>query len=266
MLIDHEKIINRIIDLLKADKNIYDPTNPSGKFRKIFFAETDYDLQDDTTPYCYVQIADQYQKTKSIIGTEKTDFFQSFATYNIVTVVQKQNTASAQKQMHALTSGVMDVLKANPKLKKTDGTDPLAVRMLLSDIRLLFPRGREKQASILTIEIQIGSGWQLVLPNASTLELISVPNDITNLDSDVNLLDDGSETYTRKAIHGSLAVEYESDFSTDSVIDSLIDGNEKTVTLKKGTFTKNLTVVFSERRKTVSFDTIDRTVLTMFVL
>jgi len=52
IVIDHKDILDEIINLIKtSDATLYDKAAPSKqKLRKVFFAETNYDMEDDTTP------------------------------------------------------------------------------------------------------------------------------------------------------------------------------------------------------------------------
>lgn len=265
---DHTANIERIIEILKADTSIYSTENPTGKLRKIFFAETDYNLEDDSTPYAYVRISDRYQYTRESVGSEKTDFLQSLVEYQIVVVLQKKDAAATQKQIHKFTDLIIAAIKANPKLKKpSDSSDPKAIRANVADIRRLeSQRGMEKDGAIITIQLQLGSGWQVILPGSLTLDLLSVPEDSSRVLADLNLLDDGNEVITRTYKAGTLSVEFESDFTLDASLEALLDGNEKSVTFKHGDDTKVVTAFLRERRKGVPFDNIDRTILLMDVI
>jgi hypothetical protein len=266
LTVDHAANIDRIIAILKAGSLIFDGLPATALIRKIFFAETNYDLRDDTTPYIYVQISTDYQYTAEPYGTQLADFDQTQVAYNVVIVTQRKDTEQAQRELFKWTNLVVQQLKAFPRLDNPSapGTDKKAVRTNIVSIRRLeSQQGKEKDGSVISLKCQIGSAWQIKFSDGTIVDLISKPIERKDKSRDFDLFDDASFTITTKDNPGSLSVEYESTPTVDSAINTLTDGNEKTILLLHEGITRTLVGVLISTNKPIPFDNRERTVLTI---
>jgi len=263
---DHAGNINRLIDIIKATDDLFDDPDSKERMRKVLFAEPDFDIVDDTTPYCYVYVPARFQFTRESIGGRTADFLQTLVEYYITVIVQRKSPEVTQKTIFKLTDKIIAALKANPLAGEpaTPANDPKFIRSNIARIERFRPQiGRSVDGARIVLSAQVGTEWQLDLPGGLTLDLISKPLDTEGIAKDEDLTDDGAMVVTRMANPGTWDVEFNSDFSIDSTIKILIDGLEKPVTLRRGTESKNRTAVLVELRKPVAYDNVDKSILSL---
>lgn len=271
LIVDHTAIIERIIEIFKNNKTIYDSDNPKDKLRKIIFAESENGHKDDSTPYAWVTIPDRFQFTKEQYGTNQTDFSQNQVEYHIVIISQKRAITQTLQELFYFADLLVRELKANPKLTKpSDGTDPKVIRTNVISVNRYEPKlGQNLSALRIILGAQVGVTWQLSIPSASlTLDLISKPDDTFNVQDNFDREDDGQIENTPFDNPGKLDVEVEVNDADLDTLENLVDGFGKytVLILKNGVSVKTRSVTFNSIRKPVPFDNIERAVVSMTVI
>lgn len=266
IVIDHKANIDEIIRLITTeDKTLFDSATPSKqKLRKVFFAETNYDMEDDTTPYCYVEIADEFESTPEPFGSEFTGLNQSVASYK-VTVVDSQGTGTAASLAVALEllEKVRVILVANPTLTG------LITRMNISKAtRKQKEKGSEKNGMFFTIGVVIGQEFSIDFPAPlGTLNMISWPLDTVEETTDEDNLDSGLRVVTPKNDKDRIDVEVEVNFARSAQIKTILKAKDEiTVTLHNGDDTEVHTVLLVSFMKPVPFDQFQRAVIGMEII
>ena len=269
-LVDHAGIINRIISILKSNINIFNPGDAKDKLRKINFAEPDYDIRDDVTPFAYVQWDTQYESSRELYGTSNTNLLPEIAAYNIVIVVQKKGTSDTTSEISRLLDLVMPQLKLFPTLDDpANPGNPLVFRSnIVSISRLEQQKGKEKDGALIKLVCQVGQFWTLLLPAPIGLvNCLSVPQYNDDLDFDIDHLDNYLRTVTPKSEPASITIEFESNQTIDDQLKTMkAAGVEIPITLAYGPVSRTRTVVLTGFHKPVPFDNIERTSISMEVI
>ena len=264
--VDHASNITRLIDIIKNTEDLFDDPDAKERMRKVLFAEPDFDIIDDTTPYCYVYVPARFQFTNESIGGRTADFLQTLVEYYVTVIVQRKSPEVTQKTIFKLTDKIIAALKANPRAGEPDtpANDQKFIRSNIARIERFRPElGRSVDGARIVLTAQVGTEWQLDLPGGITLDLISKPQDTEGIAKDEDLTDSGKMVVTKIADPGTWDVEFNSNFTLDASIQALIDGLEKAVTLKRGTESKNRTAVLVELRKPVAYDNVDKSILSL---
>lgn len=263
--VDHSGNINRIIEILQANSTIYSSSNPKDKLRKIFFAETNYDREDDATPYCYVQIADDYEFNKEPYGTSQPNFYQTTVAYNVVIVVQQKEISLTQQQIFYFQNLVVQQLKNFPTLDDPNNPgNPIAARSnIMSQNRLMQKKGMEKDGVKIVIQYQIGSLGQVTFPSPiGVLNLFSKPLDDDDINLDRDLLDDASFALTPKDKPGKVSFEVELTTTIDPQIKTMKDaGAEISVSYNWNGVGRTRTLVISALHSPAPYDNIPKLVI-----
>jgi len=264
--IDHKTNIDEIIRLITtADKTLFDSAAPSKqKLRKVFFAETNYDMEDDVTPYCYVEVADEFESTPEPFGSEFSGLNQSTASYK-VTVVDSQGTGTAASMALALEllEKIRVILVANTTLTG------LITRMNISKAtRKQKEKGSEKNGMFFTIGVVIGKEFSIEFPAPlGTLNMISWPLDTVETMVDEDNLDSGLRVVTPKNDKDRIDIEVETNFSRSAQISTIIKAKDEiSVTMNNGSDTRVLTVLPVSFMKPVPFDQFQRAVIGMEII
>ena len=264
VVIDHNAIMDEFVTLVKADKTLFDQAKPSKKlFRKVFKGGTDYDMDDDTMPYCYIQIADEFESTPEQFGTEFSGINMSTASYNVVVVDFKKDTRVAQEQLLVLLEGVRKVLVANPTLNGK------ITRMNISKARQKTnKKNAEKLAYTFVLGVTIGAEFNAVFPAPiGTVNLLSWPLDSIEQTHDDDALDDGITAVSPKNDIDRIDIEIEFNLTRRSQFKQIIrDADEISVTLNNGSDSLPLTVLPVSISKPVPFDQYQRAVVGLRII
>ena len=264
-LTDHAGNINRIIAMIEANTDLFDDPNPKERLRKVLFAEPDFDIVDDSTPYCYVFVPSRFQFTRESIGGKTADFLQTLVEYHITLVVQRKTAEITQKTIFKLLDKLVKTFKENPTATDPkDGTDPKFIRSVILRIEKFKPeKGRSIDGVRIVLQAQVGTEWQLELPGPIILDLISKPLDTEGMVADEDLTGSGKIVLTELFKPGTWDVEFNSNFTLDGQIQNLVNDLKKTVILRRGTESKSRTGVLIELRKPVAYDNVDRSILSL---
>ena len=269
ILIDDVVVIDRLIEILKNDTDVFDKGDPQSKLRKILFSETDGGKLDDSTPFAWIAPSSRYRFTRESIGSSNIEFHQGLGEYVIGVVAQRRAAEETMQELLKFVRLIIEALRKNPKLGKPSDitTDQQAKRINILRTERFFPQqGKALDGMRIILVVQVGVEWQLEIPSSSlTLDMISKPLDEDNVNEDLDLEDDGTVSLTKVSDLGNLDIEFESDTATDTTLKNLITGDlEHTANLKRGgTTVKTMTVKFLSKRKPVPYDNIEKTILSM---
>lgn len=266
--IDHTANINRIIAIIKANASIYDGLANTTKIRKVFFAETGYDMDDDTTPYIFIQVNDQYQFSREQYGTQVAEFEQDMVSYNVIIVTQGKSAQDAQTQSFTWTNLVMQQLKNFPFLDDPSnrGSDKKVLRTNITPIRRKLQKGQEKFGSVITLTCHTGVAWQLTI-SGTVISLISKPLDNFAPDQDFDVLADASFVVTQMKKGRYISCEYENTTALETTLNNYIDGTERSVTITTPDgVARNYTAVIATIDAPVPFDNLERRVVRLTLI
>ncbi len=220
-------------------------------------------MEDDTTPYCYVQIPNEFESTPEPYGSEFSGINTSTATYQIVVVDSQKDTATAQARVLELIEKVRVILVANPTVSGK------ITRMNVSKAsRKSSQPGSEKVAMFFTVGIVIGAEFSIEFPSPiGTVNMLSWPLDTTELITDDDILDDGSRVVSPKNDKDRIDVEIETNFTRSALFKTMLQAKDEiSVTLNNGSDTLVLTVLMVSFLKPVPFDQYQRAVVGLEVI
>lgn len=269
LVVDHGKIMQRILDILKNNEVLTQDDDKNKVLRKFKIQESDYDITDDVTPYCYISIPSRFASTRDIVGTSQAQRNQQIVEYKLTVMVQAKSVEYVQSSLFFFTDEIVRTLQANPTLKEPVAlNDPLVKKLLVKDIsRVNKKPGTEQDGMTLTLQLQIGFLWSLTLPGPLTLEGESKPLETVGNMTELDLLDDGSEMETKMYFTGLLDFEFESTDALDTSVKSLISaGTDISATLTAPTGTRVMTVFLKEFRKATPYDAFEKSILSMRII
>lgn len=265
--VDHNKNIQRIIDVITNDSSVFDSGVTIGKLREVNFGDPDGNkkLTIKQKPAVYVTTRNSIQRSSYPYGITDNDTISTKTVeYEIVLLaVSKEKTELSQKQLYTLITNLRNTLESDPKYSDplSPGTDEIFTRSIINEV----PWDNKTKGKLITsisfiLIATIGQTSLINIPGFGDLSLISDTGDegrnSTELYNDV-----GNTKITKGANVGSRFFEYEYDTPTYEAIETLIfDDNELALTLKYpgGDRTYNAKLVF--QRDSVRFDGI-RTVI-----
>jgi len=267
VITDHNKNIQRIIDVIKDDVAVFDDGKTVGLLREVNFGDPDNNDKNSIKqkPAVYVTTSNSIQKTSYPYGTETSGNVNSKTVqYEIVLLaVSKAKTESSQKQLYELVKNLRTTLEADPKYSDptTPGTDEIFSKSIINESTWDTKTKGQLITSISFILIAtIGQTSLINIPGIGDIDLISDTGDegrnSTGIHNDV-----GNTKISKGANVGSRFFEYEYDTTTYESIETLITADDElALTLKYpgGDRTYNAKLVF--QRDSVRFDGI-RTVI-----
>jgi len=267
VIIDHNKNIQRIIDVIKDDTAVFDDGVTPGLLREVNFGDPNNKDKKSIKqkPAVYVTTRDSIQKTSYPYGTETSGNVNSKTIqYEVVLLaVSKEDTTRSQKQLYELVKNLRTTLEADPKYSDpaNPGTDEIFSKSIINETPWDVATKGQLMTSISFILIAtIGQTSLINIPGIGDLELISDTGDegrnSTGIHNDI-----GNTKISKGANVGSRFFEYEYDTTLYESIETLITtDDELSLTLKYpgGDRTYNAKLVF--QRDSVRFDGI-RTVI-----
>lgn len=266
ILVDHDGIISRIIEILKNDTRIFDPINPKGKLRKILHSESDFGILDDSTPYAYVAIGNRFQSTRETIGTLKSTLSQALAEYDIVVISQKKDVSTARSELFGFIKNIQIILNSNPKFGSiADNTiDQKVTRSFISSISRFTPfQGRSLDAVRITISVQIGQEWQIKFIGLSnlTLNVISFPSQSIDSIPQHSLNDSGKVIDTNIPSFGQLDFQFENEESIRTVLEAKVGTTQAIQIIRNGTIIVTRNIFLTKYSIPIQYSDIDIAVL-----
>ena len=138
--IDNVKNIQRIIDVIKSDSNVFDGGVTPGLLREVNFGDPNNNIKNaiKQKPAVYVTTRNSIQKTSYPYGTENSGNVNSKTVqYEVVLLaVSKVGTESSQKQLYDLVKKLRTTLEADPKFSDPNdiGTDEIFTKSIINEV------------------------------------------------------------------------------------------------------------------------------------
>ncbi len=267
VIVDDNKNIQRIIDVIKADTAVFDNGETMGLLREVTFGDPNNNDKNSIKqkPAVYVTTRNSTQKTSYPYGTASSDNVNSVTVeYEIVLLaVSKEKTELSQKQLYTLLTNLRTTLEADSKYSdpQNPGTDEIFSRSIINEL----PWDNKTKGQLITsisliLVATIGDTSLITIPGLGDLSLLSDTGE-EGRNSTITPNDEGNTKISKGASVGSRFFEYEYDTTTYQTLESLIDAdNELAMILQYpgGDRTYNAKLVF--QRDSVRFDGI-RTVI-----
>jgi len=140
VIVDHNKNINRIIDVIKADSTVFDNGETVGKLRAVKFGNPDNRSEKafSAMPYVYVTTKESIQKSSYPYGvTEGNNIPQLTVEYKISVVVSsKIKTQKSEALIYTLLKNLRNTLSTDPSFKTTGASpaDPIFTRSVINQV------------------------------------------------------------------------------------------------------------------------------------
>jgi hypothetical protein len=258
---DYTGDINRIIEILKDDIDIY--TNPvtSGKLRDIYFGEDNFEKHDRAMPYALVTTTNTPFLTKDQVGIGDGSTDPQITVQYVIKVFTNEGRAQkAEELLYGFVNKIVTRLKANPRLKEPAGlTDPKCIRSFVKVEPDRNTRGQEIQGAMIILECQIGSQSSATLTGGLVLDLLSFSAP-EGFNFDENLTDDQLRCVDPSSDRGTWLLEYENTPTNDAAIRALL-GTVGTFTLTRFGVSRVIKVAYITITPSPRIDEIERSIL-----
>lgn len=268
--VDHNKNIQRIIDVIKADSSVFDNGSTPGLLREVNFGDPNNNDKKSINqkPAVYVTTRDSIQSTTYTNGASlPNNPTQITVEYEIVLLaISKAKTVDSQKQLYALMTNLQNLFKADPTFVippnlPNPGTDPIFSRSIVNQV----PWDGDTKGQLITsisyvLTATIGTSVILDIPGIGQLPLLSIPTNQEGEEWDANRIQDGTRVITGKGDFGNIFAEYETSPSLDVSIRAKFDTEENIDIITNGV-TRTVNVYYADRTITAPFDAISRAVL-----
>lgn len=267
VIIDNNKNIQRIIDVIKKDTAVFDNGETVGLLREVNFGDPNNNIKNSTIqiPAVYVTTRNSIQQSSYPYGVETSGNINSKTVqYEIVLLAtSKARTETAQKQLYDLSKNLRVTLESDPQFSDPEnpGTDKVFTKSIINEVPWdTKTRGKLIISLSFILIATIGETSLINIPGFGDLSLISDTGDEGRNSNGIHN-DEGNTKISKGANIGSRFFEYEYNTTIYESIETLIlDDNELALTLKYpgGDRTYNAKLVF--QRDSVRFDGI-RTVI-----
>jgi len=194
--VDHNKNIQRIIDRILDDSNLFDSGETIGLLRSVQFGDPPNKLyQSKAMPYAYVTTASDLQETSPEIGVSIPNNVKSVTVeYQIVVIAKTgDRQVNSQKQLYELIKNMRELTENDPLFSDpaNQGTDPIFIRSILNNVNWdEQTRGQLVTVITMTLLATIGALFFLEVPGITDpIPLISKPLD-RDIDNVEDILDD----------------------------------------------------------------------------
>jgi len=265
VIIDNSKNIQRIIDTIKADTEVFDDGVTVGKLREVIFGDPDNNNKNSIAqkPAVYVTTRNSIQQSSYPYGVETSGNINSKTVqYEIGLLAIAGTTESSQKQLYELAKNLRVTLEADPKFADPETLDDeIFSKSIINEVPWdVKTKGKLITSMSFILIATIGQTSIINIPGIGDLELISDTGAEGRNSAGVHN-DEGNTKISKGGNVGSRFFEYEYDTDTYESIEALILADNKlTLTLKYpgGDRAFNTKLVF--QRDSVRFDGI-RTVI-----
>lgn len=234
VVVDHNKNIQRIIDRILADSNLFDSGVTVGLLRSVEFGDPPNKIsQAKSMPYAYVTTASDLQETSPEIGVSIPDNVRSVTVeYQIVVIAQaRDRQVNSQKQLYDLIKNMRTMTENEPTFSDpaSPGTDQIFIRSIVNNVNWEEQtRGQLVTVITMTLLATIGALFFLTVPGITDpIPLISKPLD-RDIDNIEDILDDTlilKDTAVIKSKRTILA-EFESTGTITSTLRTIKDTRE----------------------------------------
>lgn len=180
---DHNKNIQRIIDVIKGDVAVFDNGETEGLLREVNFGDPNNNDKNSIKqkPAVYVTTKNSIQSTSYPFGNS-IDNNVDWVTvqYDIVLLaVAKTKTEESQKQLYSLMTNLRNTLSGNSKFTDPkSGLDPIFSRSIVNEVPW-DTKSRGKLITSITFSLiaTIGEGLVVTIPGFGDLDIISDSGD-----------------------------------------------------------------------------------------
>ena len=269
---DDLKNIQRIIDTILADPNIFDNGETKGLLNSVQFGNPpnmEYDSRH--MPYAYVTTADSLQKTSYPFGiSTSSSVSQITAEYKIIIVTDMDGEqVGGEKKLYNLLKLMRITLTADPTFKDPDSNDdPIFTRSIINESKWnIKTKGKTVQVIEFTLIATIGSAFIVNFPGIGDVILLSKPNAPEGIvfSDDREQKPTPNRVLTENGNFGSLDVEYEATVSLDDLFRAKF-GVEEDITIITASGAKVYHVMYVSINPTAQFDSIERSILHMEII
>lgn len=264
--VDHNKNIQRIVDVIKKDPTVFDNGVTTGLLREVNFGDPDNNNKNSIKqkPAVYVTTRNSIQKSSYPYGIQTAGNINSKTIqYEITLLAVSAKTELSQKQLYDLSKNLRVTLEADPEYSDPEnlGTDKIFSKSIINEV----PWDNNTRGKLITsisfiIIATIGETSIINIPGFGDLTLISDTGD-EGRNSTGTQNDTGNTKITKGANVGSRFFEYEYSTPTYESLETIINADDEiALTLKYpgGDRAYNAKLVF--QRDSVRFDGI-RTVI-----
>ena len=271
---DHNKNIQRIIDVIKDDSTVFDSGETVGKLREVNFGDPNNNDKNSIKqkPAVYVTTNDNIQSTRYNFGYSIPDNQnQVTVQYNIVLLaVSKAKTELSQKQLYSLMKNLENLFQSNPLFTDpaNPGTDPVFSRSVVN----LVPWDKENKGQLITsityvLTATIGVAYLANFPGIGDVILLSKPNAPEGIifTDDLEQKPIPNRVITENGDFGSIDVEYESTVALDDLFRAKF-AVEEDITITTASGAKVYHIKYISINPTAQFDSIERTILHMEII
>lgn len=271
---DNNKNIQRIIDVILADTNLFDSGATVGKLRSVQFGDPPQTIDPHfPMPYAYVTTTSDIQETSPETGTSVVNNVKS-TTFNyslVIVASSKVRQTEAQKQLYDLVKNLRTLTESNPTfLKPVSNDDPIFIRSIVNDERWKEEtRGEPVTVITLNLLATIGVLFTLTVPGITDpIPLISKPID-RDIDTIEDVLDDTlilRETAPIKSKR-TILTEFEASAATSSTLRTIkLSRASNSYTLTGPTGAEVVTAYLTQLEKSTGFSDMETTIIQLDVV
>ena len=227
VIVEHNKNIQRIIDVIKDDPLLFDNGVTVGLLREVIFGDPNNNIKNaiKQKPAVYVTTRNSTQLTSYPFGVANSGNVNWLTVqYDVVLLaVSKEKTQKSQQQLYSLMTNLRNALNNNPLFTNpTSGLDPLFSRSIINEVPY-DPKSRGQLITSVTFSIiaTIGEGLSLTIPGFGELDIISDSGD----DGRNNILranDEGNTKRSKGEFVGVRYFEYEYTTPTFESLEAII--------------------------------------------
>lgn len=264
VVVDHNKNIQRIIDVIKDDTTLFDSGSTEGKLIDVIFGNpnTDNKMAISEKPAVYVTTKPNTQLTRYPFGVNNSgNVNQTTVQYEVVLLAEsREDTEQSQKQLYSLMTNLRNLFDNNPKFtippsQPNPGTDPIFSRSIINEVPWdTATRGQLVTSVTYIITATIGVELTITIPGFGELDIISDSGD----DGRNNIGVKNDEGYTKRSkgeFAGTRYFEYEYDTTTFDSLEAIIDaGDPLDLTLKYPSGDKTYPSKLEYQRHSKRFD------------
>ncbi len=276
VVVDHNKNIQRIIDRIKDNSNLFDDGVTLGLLRSVNFGDPANNVKqaEKQIPYAYVTTASDLQENSPEIGVSIPDNVKSVTVeYQLVVIAQaRDKQVNSQKQLYSLIKNMRTMTENDPLFSDpaNPGDDPIFIRSIVSNVNWEEQtRGQLITVITLTLLATIGALFFLTIPGITDpIPLISKPVD-RDIDNVEDILDDTlilKDTAVIKSKRTILA-EFESTSTITSTLRTIKDNRESdSFTLTSPTGVEIVTAYVTQLASSTGFSNMETSIIQLDVI
>ena len=271
--VDHTVNIQKMVDNMLLDTNLFDNGETIGKLRSVQFGDPPNNIASSKPmPYAYITTDNSIQETSYDFGTANVDSLGSVTTrYKITVIAQaRDRQVNSQKQLYNLTRDIRSFFEANPRQFDINAppNNPIFSRSVINNSSWKQEtRGKLVTVISFILKATIGDIITAAFPGIGDVILLSKPN----APEGIIFTDDKEQKSTPNRVisengdFGALFVEYESTVALDDLFRAKF-GLEENVTIITASGAKVYHVVYIDINPTIPFDGIERSILHMEII